>query len=74
MFLSLHGPSPEWESIHRQSNALLLVDAARKVLGAGSPEFRSFSKDIMAEMGPSGEGGAVIRYFLANFYLVQVRS
>ena len=37
MFFSLYGASPQWECTHRHSNALLLVDAARKVLGEGSP-------------------------------------
>ena len=74
MFFSLYGHSPQWECTHRHSNVLLLVDAARKVLGERSTEFRNFSKDIMAEMGQSDEGGAVLRYLLANFDLVQVRS
>jgi hypothetical protein len=65
MFFSLHGPSAHWESVHRQSNALLLVDAARKALGEHSPEFRSFSKDIMAELVPSDEGGEALRYLLS---------
>ena len=74
MFFSLHGSSSRWDSVHRESNALLLIDAARKVLGERSSEFRNFSKDILSEMGPSDEGGAALRYLLALFDLVQVRS
>ena len=70
MFFSLHGASPHWESAHRESNALLLVDAARKVLGERSTEFRSFSKDIMAEMEQSDDGRVVLRYLLAIVFLV----
>ena len=44
-----------WESVHRESNALLLIDAARKALGADSSEFRMFSKDILSQIGEGGE-------------------
>ena len=65
MFFSLYGPSAHWETVHRESNAFLLVDAARKALGERSPEFRSFSKDIMSEIEHSDEGGEALRYLLA---------
>jgi len=55
MFFSLHGPLSRWESVHRESNALLLIDAARKALGADSSEFRIFSKDILSQIGEGGE-------------------
>ena len=65
MFFALHGPLAHWETMHRESNALLLVDAARKALGERSTEFRSFSKDIMAEMGAASDEGGVLRYMIA---------
>lgn len=55
MFFSLYGPSARWETVHRESNALLLIDAARKAFGERSTEFRDFSKDVLAEMSAEGD-------------------
>lgn len=61
---SLNGPYFQWETVHRVSNARLLVDAARRALGEHSPEYRSFRKDIEKEIRVSRDGDETVRYSL----------
>ena len=63
---SSNGPYFEWETVHRVSNARLLVDAARRALGADNrdSEYRNFKKDIEKEIRTSRDGDETVRYSL----------
>ena len=62
----LNGPYFDWETVHRVRNARLLVDAARRALGADNrdSEYRNFKKDIEKEIRTSRDGDETVRYSL----------
>ena len=64
LHFSLSGPYFHWETVHRVSNARLLLDAASRALGEHSKEYRSFMKDVTAEFRKSRDGDVTVRYSL----------
>ena len=64
LHFSLNGPYFQWETVHRVSNARLLLDAASRALGEHSKEYRSFMKDVTAEFRKSRDGDVTVRYSL----------
>ena len=61
---SSNGPYFKWETVHRVSNARLLVDAARRALGVDSKIYSRFRKDVEMEFRTSRDGDETVRYSL----------
>ena len=52
----------EWETVHRVSNARLLVNAARLALGVDSKEHHTFRMDVEKEIRTSRDGDETVKY------------
>ena len=57
-------PYFQWETVHRVSNARLLLDAASQALGEHSKEYQNFMKDVTTEFRKSRDGDVTVRYSL----------
>lgn len=62
LHFSFHGPYFQWETVHRVANARLLIDAARRALGAENKDFLSFKKDVENQIRISDDEEDTVRY------------